>query len=201
MSRNSSGDAPGTNPSIFLQLSGKDAVGREIAWKDFHASYGPIIGGFARKLGARGQDVDDLVQDVMVGFFGKLPTFVYDPCRGRFRGYLKVCTFRAAAKRFARDGKLKSLPLSSLDEDALEVEQVWNDVWERQQLQRAMAAVKEQHRDDKSWDAFEQNVVHGRAAQEVAEELGVSVSAVYKARDRIGEALRRQLRQLKSEEG
>jgi DNA-directed RNA polymerase specialized sigma24 family protein len=115
-----------TNPSIFLRLNASDAGPREIAWNDFARRYGPIIAGFAYRVGARTQDVDDVVQDVMLGFFSTVPTFTYDPSKGRFRRYLKVCTVRAVCRRFDKIAKLKSVPLSSLDEQALEIEQVWN---------------------------------------------------------------------------
>jgi RNA polymerase sigma-70 factor (ECF subfamily) len=194
--------ASGTNPSIFLRLNAADARPREIAWNEFHDRYGPIIAAFARKLGVKRQDVDDLVQDVMVGFFGKAATFAYDPSRGRFRGYLKVCTMRAAYKRFGRDARReRALPLATLDEDAAQVEQVWNDVWEKQQLERAMADVREQLRGESTWRAFEQTVLHGRAPQEVADELGLTVSAVYKARERIGKSLRERIKQVQRELG
>jgi RNA polymerase sigma-70 factor (ECF subfamily) len=194
-------DSAGTNPTIFLRLNARDARPREIAWNDFHERYGPIIENFAKKLGARGQDVDDVVQEVMIGFYAKAPTFVYEPSRGRFRGYLKVCAFRAACKRFGRRATLASVPLTSLQEDALEVEHVWNDVWEKQQLEQAMSAVRARHHQDRSWQAFEQSVVHGRGAQEVADELGLTLSAVYKARERIGKELREKLKQMADEAG
>jgi RNA polymerase sigma-70 factor (ECF subfamily) len=185
----------GTNPSIFLRLNAADREPRELAWNEFHDRYGDIIAAFARKFGVREHDVADLVQDVLIGFFGKAATFVYDPARGRFRGFLKVCTMRAAYKRFGRDAR-RALPLTSLEEDAASVEQVWNDAWEKQQLERAMADVRQQLRTESSWRAFEQTIVHGRSAQVVADELGLSVSAVYKARDRIGTLLRDRLKQL-----
>jgi len=70
-------------------------MNREFAWDDFRKTYAPVIAGFAGKLGVRGADIDDVIQDVMLGFFAHSASFVYDPARGRFRGYLKVCTFRA----------------------------------------------------------------------------------------------------------
>jgi RNA polymerase sigma-70 factor (ECF subfamily) len=194
-------DSPSTNPSIFLRLNAVDQRPREIAWAEFNDRYGPIIAAFARKLGSRGQDVDDLVQDVLVGFFGKSPTFVYDPARGRFRGYLKGCAYRALCKRYGKELKFKSIPLANLGEDALEIEHTWNDIWEKQQLERAMAMLRDQHSNDNSWQAFEQTVVRGREPQEVADELGVTVSAVYKARERIGDALRKLMHELQRDEG
>lgn len=193
-------DGTTTNPSIFVRLNRADPEPREIAWRQFNDRYAPIIAGFARRLGARSHEVDDVVQDVLVSFYSKSPTFVYDPSKGRFRGYLKVCTLRALTKRLRRQLKLKTVPIDKISEDAVEIEQVWNDVWERQQLERAMAIVREQHTTGKSWRAFELHVVQGQLPQEVAKELGLSLSAVYKAKERIGGALRERIRALEKEE-
>jgi DNA-directed RNA polymerase specialized sigma24 family protein len=64
-----------------------------------------------------------------------------------------------------------------------------------------MADVRQQLRGESSWRAFEQTVLHGREPQEVADELGLTVSAVYKARDRIGKSLRERLKHLERDEG
>src|SRR4051812_28013669 len=104
-----------TNPTIFLRLRAADEKPREIAWDDFSARYSPIVTAFARRLGAKTQDIDDIVQDVMLGFFLKSPTFVYDPSKGRFRGYLKVCTYRALQKRLGHEARLHGTPLDKID--------------------------------------------------------------------------------------
>ena len=70
-----------TNPTIFLRLNAVEPAPRELAWDQFHARYAPIIAAFARRLGADGHDVDDIVQDVLLGFFATSPTFVYDPAQ------------------------------------------------------------------------------------------------------------------------
>src|SRR4051812_49863872 len=98
-----------TNPSIFLRINQKEKRPRELAWTEFRDRYAPIIAGFARKLSVKPQDIDDIIQDVLLGFFAKSPTFVYDPAKGRFRGYLKVCTFRAMRDRLGRDVKFCGL--------------------------------------------------------------------------------------------
>ena len=67
--------------SIFIRLNSADAKPREIAWLEFHQRYAPIIAGFAQIFGARAQDVDDVIQDVLLGFDGQSPTFIYDPSR------------------------------------------------------------------------------------------------------------------------
>src|SRR6476646_9127174 len=116
-----SSDSPTTNPSIFVRLKATDAKPREFAWNEFHARYAPIIATFARRLGGKPQDVDDAVQDVLAGFFAKAPTFIYDPVKGRFRGYLKVCTYHALKKRLGKQARVQGKPLDSVPEDSVAV--------------------------------------------------------------------------------
>src|SRR4029453_15379958 len=103
-----------TNPSIFLRLNRSDADVRELAWHEFHRRPAGVIAGFARQGGMRAADVEDVVQDVLVGFYATSPTFVYDPAKGRFRGYLKRCTFHAVQRRLGRDGKFRGVPLAQV---------------------------------------------------------------------------------------
>src|SRR4029079_2089726 len=121
-----------TNPSIFLRLNASDSEPREMAWEEFNARYVPIIASFARRLGSKSQDVDDVVQDVLLGFFLKSPTFVYDPAKGRFRRYLKICTYHALQKRFGTRAKVLGKSLDEVDPDSVAIEQIWNDAWEQQ---------------------------------------------------------------------
>jgi RNA polymerase sigma factor (sigma-70 family) len=179
-----------TNPTIFLRLRGKDAEPRQFAWDEFSGRYAPIIAAFARRFGARPQDVDDVVQDVMLGFFLKSPTFTYDPAKGRFRGYLKVCAYRALHKRLGKEAKLHGKPLDQIDPEALAVEQVWNDVWEQEQLRRALDEVRKTMGDTKAFRAFELYVVFDQPAQSVAEKLEMHINSVYRAKDQITRLLK-----------
>src|SRR3954454_1037567 len=88
-----------TRASIFERIRAAEGSQREVAWCEFRAKYAPIVGGFCRAMGASPQDIDDIIQDVMLGFFGVTEEFRYSPERGRFRGFLKVCTLRAAQRR------------------------------------------------------------------------------------------------------
>lgn len=175
-----------TNPSIFLRLRDSDPQPREMAWDEFEARYAPIIGAFARRLGARPQDVDDVVQDVLMGFFLKSPTFVYDPAKGRFRSYLKVCTYRALAKLLGAGArKIDRKPIEHVDPEDMAVDQVWNDVWEQQLLRRALDELRDAMGQTKAFRAFELYVVFDQPAQGVADKLDMHVNSVYRAKEQI----------------
>jgi RNA polymerase sigma factor (sigma-70 family) len=189
-----------TNPTIFMRLKQTDPTPREFAWHDFHVRYAPIIAGFARRLGGQPQDVEDVVQDVLLGFFAKAPSFIYDPGKGRFRSYLKVCTYRALQKRIGKNMRFQGKPLDDVDPEAVSVDQVWNDVWERQLLRRAMDEVRESMGQTKTFMAFEQYVVLDQPAQQVAEKLDMHLNSVYRAKEQVTQLLQEKVSMMKEED-
>lgn len=192
-------DESSTNPTIFLRLKNNDPAPREIAWTEFRTRYEPIIAAFARRLGAKQQDVDDVVQDVLMGFFVKSPQFIYDPSKGRFRGYLKVCTYRALQKRVGREMKFQGAPLDQIDPEAVAIDQVWNDVWEQQQLRTALEEVRQTMGQTKTFLAFEMYVVFDKPANLVAEKLEMHINSVYRAKEQITKLLHEKLVTLSNE--
>ena len=195
-----SGTPAVTNPTIFLRLQASDPQPRQFAWNEFHVRYAPIIASFARRLGAKPQDTEDVVQDVLMGFFAKSPTFVYDPAQGRFRGYLKVCTYRALHKRLGKEARLHGQPIDLTDPQAMAVEQVWNDVWEQQKLGRALEQVRESMGTTKTFKAFEMYVVFDQPAQAVAEKLEMHINSVYRAKEQITRLLQENVLAQKDED-
>jgi RNA polymerase sigma factor (sigma-70 family) len=182
-----------TNPSIFLRLKVGDEAVREVAWHQFYQRWGGVIAGFARQLGASAQDTEDIVQDVLIGFYATSPRFVYDPARGRFRGYLKTCTCHVVQRRAGRDAKFRGLSLKQIDPDALEVDQVWNDVWEQEELRRAVEQVRDEIGTTKTFQAFEMYVIQDIAPTEVSRRLGLHIDNVYRSKESVTQLLRKKL--------
>jgi RNA polymerase sigma-70 factor (ECF subfamily) len=198
------GNGPQTSATLLLQIRPESPV-RELAWEEFHRRYAPIIAGFARKMGGKPQDREDVVQDVMAGFFAASPQFRYDPLKGRFRGFLKVCTFRAMRRRLGQNAKFAGVPLDQIDPEALEVDDAWNDVWEHEHLRRAMRELRDEYEATpqrlRTFRAFELFGLLEQPAPDVAKKLGISVDSVHQAKHRITEALRTKLRTLEETEG
>lgn len=147
-------------------------------------------------MGTRPQDVDDLVQDVLKAFFCATPEFVYDPEKGRFRGYLKTCVWNKLVELRRRRGKEQS-GIDRFDPnepDATTVESVWNDVWETEKLGRALAVVRERYSINaerrRTFAAFEMCTLLERSNEHVSAELGLSLESVRAAKSRVGQALR-----------
>ena len=194
-----------THPSIFLRLQESDPAPRELAWRQFYERYGPLIESYARRKGATKQQADEVVQDVIGGFFATSPRFVYDPSRGRFRAYLKTCAHHALGRIRGSIAPKQDVPIDEMTlVDAHDDEQLWDRLWQQQILQRAMNNVREHYTRKgriETFLAFEQNVVFGRPAPEVAEELGMNVASVHAAKTRVTEKLRETRTKLEVETG
>jgi RNA polymerase sigma-70 factor, ECF subfamily len=192
-----------TRQTLILRLK-KDGPERELAWNEFYDLYAPIIGGFARKMGARPGEIGDLIQETLLGFFTAIPEFTYDPNRGRFRGYLKTCTWRVFQKHLDKQ-KLGGRFLVSIEPDDVAVEQAWNDVWEAEKLQRALEKVRKHYEDQpkmsRTFKAFQMYVLLERPAEEVAEELRMSVASVHQAKTRISQTLKDTMQELDESTG
>ncbi|HZK82303.1 MAG TPA: sigma-70 family RNA polymerase sigma factor [Humisphaera sp.] len=197
-------DPAKTRPSIFGRILSEEGGRREIAWREFYDRYVPIIRGFARNMGVNANESEDVVQEVLIGFFSVGSKFVYDPAKGRFRGYLRRATLNAIRAR-ARRSKLPSVNIEGVSVEqpgtgVKEVEEAWDAEWERHTLSRAMERVREDYKDSKTFRAFEQYAIMGLGATEVAEKLEMTRESIYQAKTRITEALRDVVRQIESEE-
>lgn len=192
-----------TSATLLIGLK-QDGSRRELAWTEFRRRYGPVIAGFARNLGVPTQEIDDLIQDIMLGFYSAQPRFTYDPQRGRFRGYLKTCVThllsrRRAAKQLPTDGR----PVEQVDPvDASEdsIERAWEASWQAEQLARALEHVRQHYQDNPTFQAFHRVVIQSHEPSVVASELDVSIDTVYQAKSRCMARLRSTLKQLEDEE-
>src|SRR5262249_47419710 len=141
--------------------------------------------------GLQDADAADLSQDVLGAVAGAVSRLEYDPAKGAFRNWLftvvrrKLSNWRAARGNRTRgtggSGMQKMLEPGPASGD-LEAE--WEAEWER----RLVGGACDQVRKDTSsvtWQAFWRTAIDGRPGKQVAQELGLSVAAVYHARSRI----------------
>jgi RNA polymerase sigma factor (sigma-70 family) len=199
------GPATATRASIFIRLKDTDAQPRELAWKQFYERYAPVISSYAYRNGASRQQAEELVQDIISGFFEASPRFVYDPARGRFRAYLKSCVVRALARRKLTRERARAVPIELGDDvpDARD-DGLWEKLWQQQIICRAMEIVRE-HYSSKgkllTFHAFELNVVKNISAAETAKSLGMNIGSVHTAKSRVTDKLRDVRAMLEDEEG
>lgn len=193
---------PPTQPSLLVRL--KDAHDRE-AWERFVDLYAPLVYAFVRKRGLQDADAADLTQDVLRQVASAAKSLIYDPRRGSFRGWLFTVVrnrltdhWRASARTERGSGdssqwRQESEQLVS-ESDSAE----WDAAYERQLLEFAAQQVRGDF-SDATWSAFWQTAVEGRDGKSVAEELGLSVAAVYLAKGRVMARLKEQVKWLLGE--
>jgi RNA polymerase sigma-70 factor (ECF subfamily) len=166
----------------------------QAGWDRFVHLYTPLLSHWAARLGLRGQDADDLVQDVFTLLVQKLPEFRHDPQK-RFRGWLWTITLNKW-----RDRRRRQAPgASSLEEADLATlgtpdpaEEISEEEYRRYLVRRALEVMQAEFQPS-TWQAFWEFVVCERPAAEVASQFGLSENAVYLARGRVLRRLRIEL--------
>ena len=191
-----------TRGTLLFKLKQGDTEAREVSWEDFYQTYAPIIAGFARRAGCPASEVDDMVHEVMAGFFKASERFEYDPKMGRFRGYLKTATLNAMRQRYRKDRGKTSFDPAWLENQPQRTETLWAREWLGQLIVRALEAVKSSTNiEQRSWDAFE---LYGRRhvpIEDVADRLDMTSQAIRKAKSRISQLVREEIDRLRQDEG
>lgn len=185
-----------TRPSLLLRIRDHRD---EAAWEEFVKLYTPLIFRFARHRGIQETDAATVAQDVLVTVARNIHSFEYDRRSGSFRNWLKVVTrsrlsdfFRAEQRHVAGSGD--SNIHAAIDQQADPAEQ---ELWEQEYRRSLFEWAVDRIRDDfesSTWQAFWQTSVNDRETAVVAEELGISVGAVYIARSRVLARLRLEVR-------
>ena len=163
----------------------------QTSWQEFEQRYRDLIRRYCMRRGLRGADVDDALQIAMLHLAKGLPSFEYDPKRGRFRSYLGQVTRSAIARHFSRKNPVDgALPLvdgiaePETDHDA----ETWEREWENHHYRLAMETVRVQF-DPRSLQVFER-LVQGDSVEEIAATFALSPQAVHQIKYRIKTRLR-----------
>jgi RNA polymerase sigma-70 factor, ECF subfamily len=164
------------------------------AWERFVHLYSPILYSWAGRLGLQHADSLDLVQEVFATLVAKLPDFSYDSERG-FRNWLFMvtrnkCLEKARRKVLRVDRSVRPEDVAGPVEDGLERAE-----FHRHLLGQVLPSMSRFFQRS-TWQAFHAHVIEGTPAPEVAERLGITVSAVFKAKARVLSRLHRELADL-----
>ena len=173
----------------------------EVAWARFVALYGSKIRGWCRRWGLQDADSEDVTQDVLLRLAQKLGAFNYDPSRS-FRGWLRTVTqnaladFLAARKRQCSgsgdDAVLEQLQSVQARDDLIEhLKDQFDSEIVALACARARARVETQ-----TWEAFRLTAYEGCSGDDVAKRLGMTRATVFKAKSRVLEFLREEIKQL-----
>ncbi len=163
-------------------------------WSEFIALYTPLLYHWARQLGVENDAAADLLQDVFVKLLPELPRFRYDPNQ-RFRGWLWT-VFKSQwlmrKRQVTRQGQ--SLGPEILDNlGKLDNIPGWEQEEYRDLVMAPALRLVQAEFHATTWQACWAVTVEERPPAEVADELGMTVNAVYVSRSRVLRRLREKL--------
>jgi len=172
------------------------------AWERLVRLYAPLVASWCRRWGVPEQDVVDILQDVFLAVAANLGRFRKERSADTFRGWLATIARNKARDHFrnratepdAAGGTDASLRFQQIPEPevASDSVDVSDDVLLDELLLKALESIRREFQ-ERTWQAFQETVVRGRAAADVAADLGMTAGAVRVAKSRVLHRLRREL--------
>lgn len=163
-----------------------------LAWPQFVDVMLPLMSQWVGRLNLSRDDAADLIQDVFLVLFQKLPTFQYDPAQS-FRAWLWTVLKNRATDQ-ARRNQPQRLD-SQHEVPVVDVPLIEEAEYRRALIAQILTLVRSEM-PEKMWRAFEEHCLNGRGADEVAAELVISPGSVYVAKGRALKLVRERLENL-----
>jgi len=166
------------------------------AWEEFVSIYRPLLVAYVRKRGVSEHDAADIVQDVFAKLVVVLGDFELDTHRGRFRAWLWRVTHNVLIDWFrhratqdqAEQGWADQYEPVEGDNPSAE----WDQLYHRHILEIALQRIRVSTAPT-AYTCFEEKILLGRPAQEIADKLQVSTNVVYVNASRVLARLREEL--------
>lgn len=194
-------------------LLAKVRNGDEISWKEFYASYKPLILLCGSDLHLNPTEKEELIQNVMCEIFQKdivgkydpekIPegvVFVHDPSKGRFRNYMrKIIQYQAynilrkRKENVSLDDPENGIAETLSSQDSWE--EIWEEEWQKHIMNEALIELKSRVQSE-TYSAFEMYAIQNRSIDEVKEFLNMSASAIYTAKSRCISTLKTIIKEL-----
>jgi RNA polymerase sigma-70 factor (ECF subfamily) len=177
-----------TRQSLLLRAQ----TGETDAWKDLVDLYRPLILGWLTRQGVPASDLEDLSQEVLLSVVKHLPGFQHSGQRGAFRCWLRTifCSrtadyWRAIdANTQAQGGSSATAALQQIADPDSALNRQWDEEHDRYVVHCLLDLVEEEF-EPITLQAFRRLALNGVSGAEAAQELGLSVAAVYVAKSRV----------------
>jgi len=177
-------------------------------WEDFFQTYCRLIYGYAVKSGLSDATAQDVVQESIITVSKNVAK--YDPAKSSFKGWLYMIVSSRIVDRLRKHQRsLKCIPLQNdlggqrpgLNPSAANgvnaFEDIWEKEWQNALLQIATEKVKKRV-NPRQFQMFDLLVSKEWPSADVQKMMGVSESAVRKAKDRIIDLIEKEVKQLEN---
>jgi RNA polymerase sigma-70 factor (ECF subfamily) len=162
--------------------------------------YGPLIYNWCRQRGLQAVDAEDVTQDVFRVVLTRIVEFRKESPQDTFRGWLWTITRHKLGDYWRRCNAQPQAPggsefheqLEQLPDTASTAHSETASAETAGIYRRALALIQSEF-EEKTWQAFWRVVCENRRPADVAQELQLSLNAVYLAKSRVLRALRETL--------
>jgi len=181
------------------------------SWRDFFNTYWKLIYRAAIEANLSDAEAQDVVQETVIAVAKKMENFAYDPAVDSFKGWLLYLTRKQVAMQYRKrkrevvdNGRWNEAAAVSADGESIpgavasDLERLWNEEWEQNLMDAAIANVKLMV-NPKQFQIFNFYVLKEWPVREVAETLGVSQTSVYLAKHRISALIKKELKKLEKQ--
>ncbi len=181
------------------------------AWERCFRFYRNLILGYAVNRGCTEAMAWDVLQETLLSLIHTMPTFEYDPAKGRFRSFLLKIVRNRTADAFRRERKYLTLSESDRasrsnwilripDEHAENPADEWDRQWEEQLMLTALERVEERL-EPLTRKAFLQYVIQNKPAERVCACMEIDRNRLYQIRHRVLSMVMREIHVLRGELG
>ena len=184
----------------LLERLGREETDQQ-AWAEFVRRYGRQIYRWCRRWKLQEADAEDLTQNVLVRLHARLRTFRYDPAQS-FRAYLKALTHYAWCDLVQGNRRPGAGSGDTAVLDRLQTVEARDDLLRRldeefdQELLAEAAERVRRRVEPHTWEAFRLTALEGLSGAAVAEQLGMKVVTVFKAKSKVLKMLQDEIAKL-----
>ena len=198
-----SSDSNSVSSTLLDQLR----AGRPEAWERFVRLYSPVIYRWCRRSGLTADDAADVFQEVLSAVMLHLSDFHRDKPQDSFSGWLAAITRNKVRDLYRRrQGRAEARGGSTAQRQMAEIPQppepseefIRPDAESAAWLSRRALDLIRAEFENRTWEAFWRVTIQGQPSSQVAEDLEMSIPAVYTAKSRVLRRLRQVMGELPS---
>ena len=185
-----SSDSNSVSSTLLDQLR----AGRPEAWERFVRLYSPVIYRWCRRSGLTADDAADVFQEVLSAVMLHLSDFHRDKPQDSFSGWLAAITRNKVRDLYRRrQGRAEARGGSTAQRQMAEIPQppepseefIRPDAESAAWLSRRALDLIRAEFENRTWEAFWRVTIQGQPSSQVAEDLKMSIPAVYTAKSRV----------------
>ncbi len=183
-----------TRVSLLLRV--RDSSDEQ-AWREFYELYAPLLYAYARAHGLKHEDAEDIRAICCETLVKSMKNFDYEKSKGGFKAWLRTMVHRRVVDRLRkrRERPAQIEELRALPAETPSAEQLWEEAWTKRHLAYCVERVR-QRVAVRTFELFDLLTREQLSVAEICAQKQVSANQVYKAKARMIEMIRQEMRLL-----